>query len=343
LCLAGVLFAVTRDFWVLLLAATINIISPSGGEVGPFLAIEQAALAQTLRDRDRTRAFAWYNLTGALATAIGALAGGGIAQAFAAVTTPLLAYRFVVLLYAAAGIVLAALFLRLSSAVETQSPAPSSAAALPRRLGLGRSRAIVLRLSLLFSLDAFAGGFVVQSIVAYWFYKRFGVEPADLGRIFFAANLAAGASSLAAAALARRFGLINTMVWTHLPSNVLLLVVPLMPTLSWAVTVLLLRFCISQMDVPTRQSYTLAVVGPDERSAASGITGVARTLGAALAPVLSGLLIAVPGLMAAPFFIAGGLKILYDLALYRGFKRLKAPEEENPGARPDGPRAPHAR
>src|SRR5205823_15101625 len=182
-------------------------------------------------------------------------------------------------------------------------------------LGLHESRGVVLRLSALFALDAFGGGFVVQSMMAYWFHLRFGADAAQLGRIFFAANLLAGVSSLAAVRLARKIGLLNTMVFTHLPSNFLLLLVPLMPTQTWAVIVLLLRFSISQMDVPTRQSYTLAVVHPNERSAASGVTGVARSVGAALAPALVMDLFARPGWMSVPFFLAGGIKIVYDLLL----------------------------
>ncbi len=169
------------------------------------------------------------------------------------------------------------------------------------------------------ALDSFAGGFVVQSFAAYWFYLRFGVNPGTLGVIFFWANVFAGVSALLASRLASHFGLIRTMVFTHLPSNILLLLVPLMPNLALAVLVLLARFSISQMDVPTRQSYIMAVVRPDERSAAAGITGVARTTGAAIAPLFAGFLYARPALMSVPFFIAGTLKVVYDLLLYRGF------------------------
>jgi predicted MFS family arabinose efflux permease len=186
---------------------------------------------------------------------------------------------------------------------------------------------VVLRLSALFSLDAFAGGFVVQSFVAWWFHERFGAGPALIGGIFFGANLLAGLSALSAAAIAKRIGLVNTMVFTHLPSNVLLALVPLMPTLPLAVGLLLLRFAISQMDVPTRQSYTVAVVDPDERSAAAGITGIARTVGAALSPLAAGPLYASAALASVPFVVSGGLKILYDLALWRSFRNLRPPEE----------------
>ena len=194
-------------------------------------------------------------------------------------------------------------------------------------LGLHKSKSVVFKLSSLFALDAFGGGFIVQSIAVYWFHVRFGVSASTLGAIFFGANLLAGVSALAAVSLARRIGLIQTMVFTHIPSNLLLILVPLMPNLWLAITVLLLRFSISQMDVPTRQSYTMAVVDPDERSAASGITGVARTAGAALSPSLAGMLLAVPALMSVPFFLSGGLKIVYDLLLYRSFKSLKPVEE----------------
>jgi MFS family permease len=169
---------------------------------------------------------------------------------------------------------------------------------------------------------------VIQSIAAYWFHLRFGADPAMLGGIFFGANLFAGLSALAAAWVADRIGLINTMVFTHLPSNLLLLLVPLMPNLHLAILVLLLRFSISQMDVPTRQSYTMAVVRPEERSAAAGITNVVRTTGASIAPLFAGILLGNPVLLAAPFYIAGSLKILYDLLLYRNFISLRPAEEQ---------------
>ena len=168
----------------------------------------------------------------------------------------------------------------------------------------------MLALSALFALDAFGGGFVAQSFAAYWFYLRFGIDPGVLGPIFFGANVLAGLSALVASRLAKRFGLVRTMVWTHLPSNVLLILIPLMPTLPLAVATLLVRFSISQMDVPTRQSYVMAVVTPEERSAAGGVTGIARTLGAAISPLFVGIMFARPSTISVPFFIAGSLKIL---------------------------------
>jgi predicted MFS family arabinose efflux permease len=207
--------------------------------------------------------------------------------------------------------------------VDRTAPPPAAA-----RLGLHRSRNVVLRLSALFAVDAFAGGFIVQSLLAYWFHVRFGAEPALLGAIFFFANLFAGVSALSAAWLARSFGLVNTMVFTHIPSNILLMLVPLMPALYPAVALLLVRYCISQMDVPTRQSYTMAVVDPDERSAASGITTIARSVGASLSPALAGQLMASASTLSWPFFLAGALKIAYDLSLFASFRALKPPEEK---------------
>jgi MFS family permease len=323
---AGIVFSFTTRFWLLLVAAIIGVISPSGQEVGPFLPIEQAALSQVVPARARTEVFAWYTLAGSLATALGALAAGALTQSLQTAASPAEGYRAVVLGYGAVGVILAFLFSRITPASE----APST---VTTWTGLSRSRWIVLRLSALFALDSFGGGFVVQSFAAYWFYLRFGVDPQTLGVLFFAANLLAGLSALVASRLANRIGLINTMVVTHLPSNVLLILIPLMPTLTLATILLLVRFSISQMDVPTRQSYVMAVVSPHERSAASGITGVARTTGAALSPILAGLLFARPPLIDVPFFIAGTLKIVYDLWLFRAFRALEPPEEAASGSR----------
>jgi MFS family permease len=326
--LAGVVFALTQNYLLLVVAAIIGVISPSGNEVGPFLSIEQAALSQATPDDRRTSVFAWYNLIGSFATALGALSGGGLSQLLQNSGMPNLdSYRMVVLGYALLGGVLALLFTRLSEVVEVP-PATLNDQTLARRFGLHKSQKIVLGLAGLFSLDAFAGGFVVQSFMAYWFHQRFGVDPAVLGSIFFGANLLAGISALLAAGIAKRIGLIKTMVFTHLPSNVLLFLVPFMPSLPLAIAVLLARFSISQMDVPTRQSYVMAVVAPDERSAASGITGIARTTGAAIAPLFAGILLASPILAGGlPFVISGGLKVIYDLLLWRSFNAHKPPEE----------------
>ncbi len=323
---AGVVFIVTGNVVLLLAAAVIGVISPSGNEIGPFLSIEQAALTQLLPNEKRTKVFAWYNLVGSFATATGALAGGWSARLLQeGGMSALEAYRAVLAGYALGGVVLCILFLTLSRDVEVD---PASRAGSARRvLGLHRSRGVVMKLSGLFALDAFAGGLVVQAMIAYWFHIKFGVDAGVIGSIFFGANILAGTSALLAVRLADRIGLINTMVFTHVPSNILLILVPLMPTLPLAIAVLLLRFSISQMDVPTRQSYTMAVVSPDERSAASGVTTIARSVGAALSPSLTGVFLAVPALLSVPFFLAGGLKIVYDGLLYRSFRAMKPPEE----------------
>jgi MFS family permease len=328
---AGLAFALTSNFLFLVIAGTIGVVSPSGNEVGPFLSIEQAALAHVVSSSTRTAAFAWYTLTGSFATAIGSLCGGILPSLVdSSVKTQIKGYRAVVITYAALGMVLTLLFARLSSATEVGESEDRSLglAAKKTLLGIGHSREIVFKLSGLFALDSFGGGFVVQSFAAYWFYLRFGVKPAALGAIFFGANIFAGVSALLASRLASRFGLVRTMVFTHLPSNILLILLPLMPTLQLAIGVLLLRFSISQMDVPTRQSYTMAVVHPEERSAATGITGVARTIGASIPPVFVGLMFAKPHLINVPFFIAGTLKIVYDLLLYRQFVAIQPPEEK---------------
>ena len=240
-------------------------------------------------------------------------------------------YRAVVIvLRRALGVVLA---VRVRAAVAADGGDPRSRAiraagiAGRARSGLHRSRPVVLRLSALFALDAFGGGFVVQSFAAYWFHLRFGVDPADAGRdLLLGRTCSPACRPCSRSRLAARIGLVNTMVFTHLPSNVLLMLVPLMPTLAAGDAVLLLRFSISQMDVPTRQSYTMAVVAPEERAAAGGITGVARTIGAAISPLFAGLMFSHPSLINVPFFIAGTLKIVYDLLLFRRFARSSRPK-----------------
>ncbi len=320
---AGAVFVLTHNIIILMAAAIIGVISPSGKEIGPFLSVEQAGLTQLIANEKRTQTFAWYNLVGSFATATGALAGGWLAQILQGNGwTELESYRLVLMGYGLGGLVLVILFAGLTPAIEV-----TQTSEVKHTLGLHRSRRIVLKLSALFALDAFAGGLIVQSMIAYWFHIKFGVESGVLGSIFFGANILAGLSALLAVRLAARFGLINTMVFTHIPSNILLMLVPLMPSLPLAIGLLLVRFSISQMDVPTRQSYTMAVVAPDERSAASGVTAIARSVGAALSPALTGLFFSVPVLFSAPFFLTGALKIIYDLLLYRSFKSVPPPEE----------------
>lgn len=325
--LAGVIFALTNNILLLTITAIIGTISPSGNEVGPFLAVEQAALPQTTTAKQRTQVFAWYSLLGSVMTGLGSFIGGSIAQTLqTSGQTPLDSYRVVIVGYALLGAVLAIMFTRLSPAVEVEgAQGPVTWQSL---FGLKRSQRVVRNLSLLFMLDAFAGGLIVQSLVAVWFNRVYGVDPAVIGAIYLGANLFAGLSALAAARVAARYGLVNTMVFTHVPSNILLILVPLMPNLPLAITMLLARFSISQMDVPTRQSYTVAVVDPEERSAANGITNIARTTATAVSPLATGALFGAGGWwLSVPFLLAGGLKLIYDYLLYQQFITVKPPEE----------------
>jgi MFS family permease len=322
---AGAVFLLTQNIALLIAAAIIGVISPSGNEIGPFLSVEQASLSQLISDEKRTQVFAWYNLVGSFATAAGAGIGGWLAHTLqAGGISALASYRIVLEGYSVGGCVLFLLFLILSSAIEVQSKVQQKTT-----LGLHRSRAVIMRLSMLFAMDAFAGGLIVQSLLVYWFQRNFVVDVELLGRIFAGANVLAGISALLAVPLSKRFGLINTMVFTHIPSNILLMLIPFMPNLPLAIGLLFLRFSISQMDVPTRQSYTMAVVAPDERSAAAGVTAIARSVGASVSPLLAGLFYGSPVLLlsSVPIILCGGIKITYDLLLFRAFSAVRPPEE----------------
>jgi MFS family permease len=321
MALAGLVFAASTNPLFLTLAAMIGTISPSGKEVGPFLSIEQAILPQTTSDQNRTAVFSAYNLVGSLAGAMGALAVA-LPQRFSATTVS--GYRFLIWSYLGCALVMMVLFLFLSRFIE---PTKKTASGV-RKIGVQRSRGMVAKLAGLFALDAFAGGFIVQSIVAYWFYLRYGTDLAMLSGIFFGINILSALSFLAAPAIARRIGLLNTMVFTHLPSNFLILLVPLMPNLELTVALLLARNLLSQLDVPTRQSYTMAIVEPDERAAAAGLLSVSRNTGAALAPLFTGAILAQP-LFGWPFLLAGGLKVIYDLLIFALFRKVKPPEEQS--------------
>ena len=322
---AGIVFVLTREYILLVLAAILGVISPADKDIGPFLSVEQASLSHLVSNEKRTQVFAWYNLAGSFASAVGALAGGWLAQGLQnSGWTALESYRMILVGYALGGFLLLLLFLNLTQSIEVERIQKDDT---KRVLGLHRSRNVVFKLSSLFAMDAFAGGLLVQSFLAYWFHVRFGVDSGVLGSIFFGANILAGISALLAVRIAKKFGLINTMVFTHIPSSIFLMAIPFMPTLSLAVALLLLRFSISQMDVPTRQSYTMAVVAPDERSAAAGVTAIARSVGSSVSPALTGLLFSIPTLFNLPFFLCGGLKIIYDLLLFREFRAVKPPEE----------------
>jgi MFS family permease len=342
MAVTGLVFGFVGAYPLLLVAAFFGTLGTSASETAPFLPIEQAMLGQVGKTQDSTRRFARYNLVAVMAAALGALAAG-IPDVLTDYGIPMDAsLPLVFALYAIVALAVALLAARLSSAVEapivTYNPAPLAGGGathpLPHRRSwsvfpsLPHSRQTVLRLSGLFSLDAFAGGLIAQTLMALYFHLRFDVSLGLLAVLFFGANLLSALSFLAAPALARRFGLLNTMVFTHLPSNLLLLFVPLMPTVPLAAAVLLLRQCLSQLGVPTRQAYTMALVTSGERTAAASVTSVARSAGAAASPALAGALLrgSLPTL-GAPFLIAGGLKAIYDLVLWALFRHVQLPEK----------------
>jgi len=320
----GVLLATAESRWLLVAGAVLGTLSPNGQDAGPFSPMEQAILPGTVRSGSRTRLFGWYNVCGFLPAALGALAAGAwLGWALRSGADELRAYRGMLWAYGAAGILVTLLYLRLSALLPRRAELPLTPLGA---LGLHRSRAAVLQLAGLQAIDALAGGFIMQSLLAYWFHLRFGVGPEALGALFFGTNLLSALSFLLATRIADRVGLLNTMVFTHLPSNVLLLVVPLMPSFPAAAAVLLARHVLSQMDVPTRQAYTMALVAPEERPAAAGLTVSARSLAQACAPLVSGATMAVAA-TGVPFFLSGGLKIAYDLALYFRFRSVRLADD----------------
>ena len=321
----GLLFAFASRFDILLLGAFTGTISATSSEVGAFLTVEQAVLPQTAPAERRTWLFSLYAFAANVAQSLGALfAGVAVALATSAGLSGPDVFRPLFVLYALVGAANLAIFLTLSDRVELVRVEAKRA-----WIGIDRSRGVVARLAALFAVDAFAGGLVVQSLVAYWFNLRWGFTPEQLGVLFFGVNMLSGLSLLAAGRLAARIGLVNTMVFTHLPSNILLMLVPLMPTGGLAAALFLARMSISQMDVPTRQSYVMAVVAPHERTAAAGLTNVARSAATAFAPTLTGYAFSVAA-FGVPFFVAGGLKIAYDLLVYRSFRSMRPPEENSP-------------
>jgi MFS family permease len=314
----GAAFVLVHDFWPLLLVAFIGTLNPSSGDVSVFLPLEQSVLPSTSSANQRTALFARYSLIGSLVGAAGALFSG-VPQFIVTRTgvSPTAALQSMFVLYGSLGVLSLAVYRGLSPSLEQrhQTPAP-----------LRESRRIVYTLASLFSLDAFGSGFVVQSLLALWLFQRFDLSVAAAGTIFFWTGVLSAFSYLVAARLARRIGLINTMVYTHLPSNVLLVLVPFMPDLSLALTLLFARSALSQMDVPTRNSYVMAVVPSPERPAAASVTAVPRSLASAISPLLSGYLLGVSP-FGWPLVIAGVLKGTYDLLLLRMFARVKPPEE----------------
>lgn len=314
----GLAFAFVDDYALLLLVAFAGTINPSAGTVSVFVPLEHSVLAREVSDAERTRMFARYSLVGALAAALGALAAGAPAIADELGTDRLGIIRAMFVLYALLGVAGGLLYARIPRRPPPPSAGPASA--------LGPSRGIVIRLAALFSLDAFAGGFVVQSLLALWLFERFGMSLPTAGLFFFWAGVLSAFSFPVAAWLSRRIGLVNTMVFTHIPSSIALMLAALAPTLPLALSLLLVRAALSQMDVPTRSSYVMAVVTPEERAAAASFTSVPRSLAAAASPALAGALLAA-SFQTLPLLICGTLKIAYDLLLLFQFRHVKPPEE----------------
>jgi MFS family permease len=314
----GIAFATANSYAVLLLVAFVGTINPTAGNVSIFVPMEHALLSGAAPDVNRTRMFAVYGLTGAFAAAIGSLAAGSPELLVALGWSKLGALKSMFVLYALLGIA--------GGLVYALVPRTTAAADEKPSFALGASRRIVYRLAALFSIDAFAGGFAVQSLMALWLFQKFGMSLAAAGLFFFWSGLLAAFSYPAAAWLARRFGLINTMVFTHIPSSLCLIGAALVPDLDLALALLLARSALSQMDVPTRSSYVMAVVTPPERAAAASVTSVPRGLASAASPALAGALFSA-GYAAWPFMICGALKILYDLLLLWNFRHVRPPEE----------------
>lgn len=316
----GALFAGLSSFWPLLLVAFVGTLNPSSGDVSVFLPLEHARLAGAAQGRARTALYARYSLLGALCAALGALGAGAPDWLADGGVDRLDALRAMFVVYAGLGLIVFGLYRRLPAAAATPTgpTAPASAA-------LGPSRGIVVRLAALFSVDAFAGGLVVNSLMSLWLFQRFGLSLAQAGLFFFWAGLLSALSQLAAPAVASRIGLLNTMVFTHIPANLCLVAAALAPSLPWALGLLFLRSALSQMDVPTRTAYVMAVVTPAERAAAASFTAVPRSLAGALSPTLSGALFAA-GWIALPLVACGLLKIGYDLALWRSMRRTQTDE-----------------
>jgi MFS family permease len=316
--LTGLIFPAAETLAPVLLVAFVGSINPSAGDLGMLVPLEHALLTKETSDRDRTGVFARYSLIGSLTAAIGALASA-LPEIFVSLGWPKLgSIKLMFYLYAALGLLAALLYRRL--------PRDHTHAANVPKAALGPSRNIVYRLAALFSLDAFAGGFVVQSLLALWLFQRFNLSLEAASVYFFCSSLLGAMSFPVAAWLARRIGLINTMVFTHIPSSICLIAAAYSSSLTVVLSLLLVRSALSQMDVPTRSSYVMAVVTPAERTAAASVTAVPRSLASSISPAIAGFMLAGP-FSGLPLVVCGGLKIAYDLALLRMFRHTKPPEE----------------
>ena len=322
--LTGAGFLLETDYWPLLAIAFVGTLNPSSGDVSVFLPLEQALMAESVEDRHRTGVFAAYGLVGSLVAALGALAAGLpdlLRVVFSMSAAEAMRGMFAV--YMVLGLATFLLYRRMPAHHESVRP--------QRQQPLGESKGIVLTLAALFSIDAFGGGFFVQSLLALWFFDRFGLSVSAAGSIFFWTSVLAAFSYPAAARISKRLGLINTMVFTHLPSNLCLMLMPFAPNLWVAVVLLLIRSALSQMDVPTRTSYVMAVVTPAERTAAASVTSVPRSLASAVSPSIAGWLLTLSG-FGWPLVIGGAIKAVYDLLLLAMFRHIRPPEERAPDA-----------
>ena len=315
----GLGFAAFQTFWPLLLIAFVGTLNPSAGDVSVFLPLEQSLLARSVGEKDRTLLFAFYSVSGSLMGALGTLVAAitDLGPKWLGVSA-LDTMRLLFVLYAALGAAAGLIYRGVSETRVKLGATP--------HVPLGVSRPIVYRLTALFSLDAFGGGFFVQTILALWLLQAFQLPVSTTSTIFFWTNLLTAASYLVAVPIARRFGLINTMVFTHLPSNLCLVLIPFMSNLAVVIGLLLLRSLLSQMDVPTRTSYVMAVVTPPERPAAASLTAVPRSLASAVSPIIAGYLLSL-STFGWPLLIGGALKIVYDLTLLRMFRHIRPPEE----------------
>jgi hypothetical protein len=316
----GLAFAGLTEFWPLLIVAFVGTLNPSSGDVSIFLPLEQSLLSRSVADADRTSLYSRYSLVGAVMGALGTLLAGVPDLLAGWLGIGLLpAMQAMFLLYAGIGGLAGLIYRRLSPGHDGGREA--------RHAPLGQSRGIVYRLTALFSVDAFGGGFIVQSILALWLLRSFRLPVIATASIFFWAGLLTALSYLAAPALARRIGLVNTMVFTHLPSSLCLIAMPFIHDLRVVIGLLLLRSLLSQMDVPTRTSYVMAVVTPAERPAAASLTSVPRSLAGGVSPVIAGYLIASSG-FGWPLLIGGLLKMAYDVTLLAMFRHVRPPEEQ---------------
>ncbi len=321
---SAIIFFVTNNYVALIIAALIGTINVTGSEVGAFLSLEQAILPQTVFNiKKRTSVFAIYNTVGTFA-----MAGGVLMSGLSTILEnrygldKIDSIRYLFLLYAFCSVVVLVIYFLLSHNIESQKTRINSK---PIALST-KSRKIIRKMSSLFAVDAFAGGFVIQSIVSFWFYTKFGADISSLSYIFATAAVLTGLSFLFASKLASKIGLVNTMVFTHIPSNVLMILLAFAPTFYVAILIYLARMGLSQMDVPTRQSYIVAVVNEDERIAAASITNTSRNVAQSVSPSLSGLIIHALSL-SAPFVVGGALKIVYDVGIFLNFRKIKPPEE----------------